>query len=714
MRLNPIIFSAYFLCGLHLHSQDTFQKSFVDTTGNVQVFDAIQTSDGGYAMAGLSGTSSQQMLLAKLDDCGNLEWAHTYGASSSINNVNIRVMETTDNTLVMLNNSGAYFSNTMDVVLVRTMLDGTLIWQKEYGGTGNDIGNSLIETADGNYAVAGGTSAFGSDEGSGYDDAMVMKIAPDGTVLWSKTFGNSTAYDDAYSVAEDPADSSLVIGGRYIVNGTFYSFMLKTDGDGNQQWLRAYGRDNHGNFGYTVMVDTQGDYVLAGSTTTLGSDFTSYGDPFVVKADPLTGDTLWIKVYPPSDNSFDNASAILEEPNGNYAIAVATASYSSFTVGFVPNKHGLLRISPSGGALVEAKIFNQGGSHYPFLRKADAGGYVYSGFGNQYTSPCCNFEPLLIRTDDDFDSGCNENDVTSLTGTEVGTWQVETPPFTEGTGYSAADFTGQADYAFTSINTLCASSEPIVADFGWAGNCMNDSIPFTDLSTGDITAWLWDFGNGETSTEQNPSTVFDDNTSYEVVLTVSDGCVISTLAQDVVIAFEAMADAGPDMEVIEGEEVTIGGSPTGPNSASFLWMPPNSLDSNILPNPDAYPTLTTQYVVTVTMSNGCYDTDTVLVIVLEKPPVDTSGSLFIPNIFSPNYDGTNDLLWVYGGPFTEFHLEIFNRWGEKVFESDNQFSAWDGKYRGMQAQAGVYYFKLNLGSTGGTSSTQTGNITLLR
>ena len=128
-----------------ISAQFTFQKSFEYAAAHVQVFDAIATSDGGYAMAGLAGTDTQEMLLVKMDACGAVQWAKTYGSSSSIQNVWIRLMETSDNHLVMMNNNGSWFSNTMNVVLVKTLLDGTLVWKKEYGGNRNDFGSSIIQ-----------------------------------------------------------------------------------------------------------------------------------------------------------------------------------------------------------------------------------------------------------------------------------------------------------------------------------------------------------------------------------------------------------------------------------------------------------------------------------------------------------------------------------------------------------------------------------------
>ncbi|MBL7941363.1 MAG: gliding motility-associated C-terminal domain-containing protein [Flavobacteriales bacterium] len=695
-------------------SQTTFQKAYVQEAGDVKIFDAIETSDGGYAMAGLHGApGSEVAMLTKLNCQAEVEWSHSFGSASSVQNIHIRLLETGDQHLVMVNTAGDYFSNSQDVIVVKSALDGTTAWQRRYGGTGNDVGNGIIQTADGTYVICGNTSAYGSDAGSAYEDAFVMKIDPDGNVLWSTTIGNSDAYDGAYSVDEDPLTGRIVAGGRMIVNGTFYSMIATLDGSGQLQWVRAYGADNHGTFGYAVKVDSGGNYLLAGSTTLLGADFTAYSDPFMIKAEPVAGDTLWSRVYPPTDDLFDNASGIVLGSGGEYIMSVATASYGAFTTGFVPNKHALYAIS-GDGVLNQARIYNTGGSHYPFVRNTNDGGVLISGFSNQYTVPCCNFQPLLIKTDGALTSGCNENDVTGYTNTEFAAWQVASPTVVTDTGFDATPFTSSGDVGFTAINTLCESVSGLIAAFEWNGECANDTISFFDLSTGNIDSWLWDFGNGQSSTEQNPTVVFDNDAIYNVTLTVSNTCESASITEEVTILFSPTADGGPDVEIVEGEEAELGGDPTGPTSADFLWFPQETLDNPTIPNPDAFPEVTTYYTVTVTMPNGCSSLDSVLVIVLEKPPVDTSGSLFVPTVFSPNNDGTNDLLWVYGGPFIAYSIEIFNRWGEKVFESDDQFKPWDGKYRGTDCQVGAYYYSLLIRAPNGDESRKTGNITIFR
>lgn len=97
-------------------------------------------------------------------------------------------------------------------------------------------------------------------------------------------------------------------------------------------------------------------------------------------------------------------------------------------------------------------------------------------------------------------------------------------------------------------------------------------------------------------------------------------------------------------------------------------------------------------------------------------PPDTSGNqhVYVPNIFSPNGDGNNDVLWVRGEDVTEMQFRIYNRWGCQVFESRDISSGWDGTYQGKAAEQGVFFYTLSITFRRGEQRSITGNVTLIR
>lgn len=145
---------------------------------------------------------------------------------------------------------------------------------------------------------------------------------------------------------------------------------------------------------------------------------------------------------------------------------------------------------------------------------------------------------------------------------------------------------------------------------------------------------------------------------------------------------------------------------------TYVWYPSAGLSDAAISNPTATPDQSTAYCVTVTDANGCVDSACITIIV--EPPC---GILFIPNAFSPNGDEENDTLRVYMENLhciKEFHLVIFNRWGETVFESSNPKTGWDGTYNGERLDVAVFNYYLDAMLSTGEKINRKGNVSLMR
>jgi gliding motility-associated-like protein len=130
------------------------------------------------------------------------------------------------------------------------------------------------------------------------------------------------------------------------------------------------------------------------------------------------------------------------------------------------------------------------------------------------------------------------------------------------------------------------------------------------------------------------------------------------------------------------------------------------LDDATIENPTAAPDATTTYVVTVTDSNGCVGDDDVTVTVLDV-------ELEIPTGFTPNGDGANDLFTITNSVnYPEIRVEIYNQWGNLIFESDGYLEAWDGTYDGQAMPTGSYYYVVDLKDD--ATEPFTGIITIIR
>lgn len=208
------------------------------------------------------------------------------------------------------------------------------------------------------------------------------------------------------------------------------------------------------------------------------------------------------------------------------------------------------------------------------------------------------------------------------------------------------------------------------------------------LSTGALTfSWSDDQGIISTDTTASPGPLGPG--SHTFTLTVTNGPCSDTDEVTITILDLPIADAGPDQFIVIGESVTIGGSPTGPQGSTIFWAPDSTLNSGTATNPVATPPGTTWYTVLVTAPNGCQDLDSVLVTVIPE--------VVIPSGFTPNGDGWNEVWEIdYIDQFPECEVEVYNRWGELLFQSVGYKEPWDGRYNNGLVPVGTYYYVVKL------------------
>lgn len=199
-------------------------------------------------------------------------------------------------------------------------------------------------------------------------------------------------------------------------------------------------------------------------------------------------------------------------------------------------------------------------------------------------------------------------------------------------------------------------------------------------------------------------------TAYFVTVTNRFGCVAhdSFTVEVIDLSLNLRATAEPD-SIFKGETSQL--TAFGDDSWAYSWEPCNTLTACDIFNPVAAPEISTVYTVTATDENGCTGTREVTVIVIEAPCDEPH--LYLPNAFTPNDDEHNDVLYVRGYQVDEMYLIIFNRWGEKVFESRDQQKGWDGTHNGSKVAPDVYGFYLTILCKNGEEFFKKGNVTVL-
>jgi gliding motility-associated-like protein len=249
--------------------------------------------------------------------------------------------------------------------------------------------------------------------------------------------------------------------------------------------------------------------------------------------------------------------------------------------------------------------------------------------------------------------------------------------------------------------------------------CVNGRVDYAgNLINPDSSAvsWLWKFPNGSTSINQNPGSqtyTTPGSFPWSVKVTNSSGCSDSTGGTIIVNPLPTITLPSTITKFV-GVPLTIPAK-YSPGTTKYTWDPSNTLSCNDCPQPVTETKFNTKYSVIATDSNGCSARADVQVIVLCK-----GAKVFIPNTFSPNHDGTNDIFYVRGTGLDRVKsLRVFNRWGEVVFEqrdfpSNNEMYGWNGTYKGRTAQPGVYIYQVEIYCENGEVIHFEGNLSLIQ
>lgn len=261
-----------------------------------------QTTDGGYVVAGyghspLNPGGSFDYWIVKLNEIGTIEWEKNYGGSN--NDEAYSIQQTTDGGYIIAGTSNSINGDitenqgSFDYWIVKIDEIGTIEWEKSIGGSGVDRGMSIIQTADGEYIVAGYSDSIDGDVtgNHGYFDYWIVKLGENGTIQWQKTLGGG-GEDRAMSVIQTTDGGYVLAGETYSWdgdvnqnNGDYDFWIVKIDEFGMIRWQKTYGgsaRDQ----AKSIQQTTDSGYIVAGNTRSYDGDVTGHhgsGDYWVVK-----------------------------------------------------------------------------------------------------------------------------------------------------------------------------------------------------------------------------------------------------------------------------------------------------------------------------------------------------------------------------------------------------------------------------------------------
>lgn len=484
---SSLFFLAFILLNsIEGHSQVVdWQKCFGGSNDDNGAIVAL-TSDNGYIVAG--NTWSQDgdvsnyhgwgdILVIKLNSSGNIIWKKTLGGSLYESPTSIK--QTTDNGFILCavseSNDGdvsgnhGNFSGVRDYWIVKLDSVGTISWQKPLGGTGDDIPNSIIQTIDGGFIVAGNSDSNDGDITTTHTDfaCWVVKLDLNGNIVWQNLYVNGSG---SRAIVQTNDTGYLILGNS---GANFYA--LKIDSTGSSIWEKYYGGSGLEQ-AMSLVKTLDGGFLFVGDADSNDGDvFGNHGgqDFWVVKVDSL-GNIIWQKCY--GGTNGDNAFSAIQTIDGGYSIAGITSSID----GDITNNHGMydywiIKIN-NNGILEREKSF--GGSNTDWsnsILETIDGGFIVAG------------------------------ETESTDGDVIGNH-------------------GDRDFWVLKLNTC-------VAHYSTLYDSIQNSFTLTvhSTTTALATGYNWDFGDGASSTLAAPSHTYTADTVYNVCMKIylnsGDSCI---------------------------------------------------------------------------------------------------------------------------------------------------------------------------------------------
>ena len=490
------------------------------------------------------------------------------------------------------------------------------------------------------------------------------------------------------------------------LNGAIYNWNFGNGQSSNSMNPTSICYNNPGNYSITLTVndangndvETINNYITVNGSPSAGLDNSSSlcNNSSVNLSSLLVGATsggTWSETTPIQSGQFNSNSAQFDATNllpGNYTFSYAVSGVNScpgddatITVSVTTCPGPIASIVPSSNSVCEGQlvIFNS------------------NSVGNAINSYQWTF---------------NGGTPSSATGpgpiavvfNSVGIFSVE---------LVVTDVTGTDDQIIA-MNVEPCNTPSVMFTTPYSNICTGDCILFENASSSDgPTSYVWSFegGNPPTSGDFNPQEIcFDTPGTYTISLFASNDLGSDTYAMDINVtdipAFNAYGDTTIDMGGIAqlSADQNIG-------TINWSWNPNNQGDIIFCELPDCSsvsvnPLTTTTFVATASITYFCEVTDTVLVI------VDFKAHIGVPNSFSPDNNGTNDILYVRGDGIEKMIFRIYNRYGQLVFESENQSNGWDGTFNTLDEKPGTFTYTLDYSLVDGSKGKLNGNVTLFR
>jgi hypothetical protein len=393
-----LLFCPFLLCAQvpAIQWQHSFGGSNIDRASSV-----VQTADGGYIVAGWSSSadgdvtgnhSKDDYWIVKLDAAGSLQWQKSLGGSN--NDEATSVIQTSDGGYIVAGGSASTDGDVTgnhgvdDYWIVKLGATGLIQWEKSLGGTASDQALSIQQTSDGGYIVAGVSASNDGDVtgNHGGEDYWIVKLDAAGSIQWQNSFGGS-GDEQAFSI-QQTTDGGYITAGVSASNdgdvtgnhgGEDY-WIVKLSNAGNIQWEKSLGGSGNDQ-AYVIQQVADSGYIVAGYSTSTDGDVTGNhgsGDYWIVKLTD-TGSIQWQKSLGGSGN--DGTYSIQQTADGGYIVA----GWSNSVDGEVAGNHGdydywIVKLSGAGSIQWQKSLGGSGRDITTSAQQTPDGGYIIAGY----------------------------------------------------------------------------------------------------------------------------------------------------------------------------------------------------------------------------------------------------------------------------------------------------------------------------------------------
>jgi gliding motility-associated-like protein len=590
----------------------------------------------------------------------------------------------------------------------------SIYWEQYYGGSRVDFSGRLKKTTDNGFVIAGyGQSVDGDFTGTnnGFNDFELIKLDACGNKLWGKVMGGNHQ-DLLYAMSETTEHGFLLSGLTFSTNltngyhgGTEDAIVCKTDVNGNTEWIKTFG-GSQSDILFNAVPLPDSSFIIVGFTSSTDGDGSPQGkNGWVLKLDK-NGNLIW-KQFPGSGAFY--FYDIIASIDGNFILCDYNGS--------------IVKIDAAGNLIWEK---NYGGKLVN-IEKAAAGGYIACGIINTIQGGQDGFVERI-------DAAGNLLWQKTIGGSA--TDYLDDLLVLPGNSYVLAGYSNSADGDIPSNQGLADGYAVALDDNGnmlWTksyGGSRRDEFHglasgsdgsilvsgFVGSSDGDVTGnhASWDFVilKLKDKSIQNLDTVSCQPLFINNILLTHDSS-FTVIAKDICAYDSAITNFNViirpetvhtinDTTINFQDRVRLTSTASGP----VIWKGPN-LSCYTCLSPIASPTgIRATYIIQTGQAN-CMVADTVIIT------IKAGDTLYVPSAFTPNGDGKNDTFKALG-VVADYSMEIFNRWGERVFTTNSLQSGWNGHYKGVMQPNGIFVYLIRYKTNQHILKTQSGTVSLIR